>query len=79
MTACTCRPGVRCEACRQRGVATRRLMRVAADHTDPVEWADRRTSLNDARTALCLATGVPVEHVHPASGHNLGRPYNPTN
>lgn len=40
---------------------------------DPVAAADNRTSMNDARTALCIALGVPIEDIDPASGHNLTR------
>ena len=38
---------------------------------DPVGAADIRTSVNDARTALCIAAGVPLDQIHPASGHDL--------
>ncbi|WP_433513714.1 hypothetical protein ACQP2T_60890 [Nonomuraea sp. CA-143628] len=39
------------------------------DH-DPVREADRRTSMNDARTALCLAMGVAEKDIDPASGRD---------
>lgn len=39
--------------------------------TDRVAYADQRTSLNDARTALCAAMGVPLDRIDPATGHNL--------
>lgn len=34
---------------------------------------DRTTSMADARTVLCLATGVDVEDIDPASGHDISR------
>lgn len=40
---------------------------------DPVARADNRTSMNDARTALCIALGVPLDDIDPASGHDLTR------
>lgn len=44
---------------------------------DPVGHADAMTSMNDWRTALCIAHGVPLEQIAPASGHNLsGRSLN---
>lgn len=36
-----------------------------------VERADLATSMTDARTALCLALGVPIEDIHPAAGTNI--------
>ncbi len=42
-------------------------------HTDPVAAADLRTSMDDARAALCIAQGVPLGDIDPASGHNLSR------
>lgn len=41
--------------------------------TDPVAFADNRTAMNDARTALCIALGVPLDEIDPASGHNMTR------
>jgi hypothetical protein len=41
----------------------------------PVEAANLGTSVADARTAMCITYGVPLAHVHPASGHDMGRPY----
>ncbi|MET9396165.1 hypothetical protein [Kitasatospora sp. NPDC002965] len=32
--------------------------------------ADRRTSMADARTAICLAAGVEMDDIDPASGYN---------
>ena len=29
------------------------------------------SQLNDARTALCLAMGIGVDDIHPASGHDM--------
>lgn len=68
---CDCRPGQRCTPCRQRSRAVGLLMRAAPDPRalDPITYADRRTSLADARTALCIAIGVSIEHIDPASGH----------
>lgn len=49
-------------------------MRVAPDHRDdPITYADRCTSACDARAALCLAVGVPVERIDPASGRGVMR------
>ena len=60
--------------CRPRTAAAMHLlMRVAPDPrvvTDPVELADRRTALADARALLCLAHGVPAEDIS-ASGYDL--------
>lgn len=36
-----------------------------------VELADIRTSLADARTALCVARGVALDDIDPATGHDL--------
>lgn len=36
-----------------------------------VERADRATSLADARTALCVAAGVGVDDIDPATGHDI--------
>lgn len=71
---CTCTLGQRCDACHQRGAAVRRLFAAAPDaqriRTDPVTYWDARTSLADARAALCLAVGVPVEWIDPAGGYD---------
>lgn len=55
--------------------ATARLLCVAdqARRLDPVLRADGRTSVADARAALCLAQGVPLDEIDPASGHDLTR------
>jgi hypothetical protein len=57
-----------------RSHATQGLMRAASDRarTDPVTYADTRTSLADWRTALCLAIGVPVDKIGPL-GHYMSR------
>lgn len=56
-------------------LATARLLRVAsqARSDDPVLRADGRTSVADARAALCVAQGVPLEDIDAASGHDLSR------
>lgn len=35
--------------------------------------ADSRTSMNDARAALCIAGGVSLDEIDPSSGHDLSR------
>lgn len=45
------------------------LIRHYADSTDP----DQRTSMADARIAFCLARGVAMDDVNPASGYNYSR------
>lgn len=73
---CTvCRPGIRCQPCRERSIAHHRMYRLCRlwgpeRHRDPVAYADQVTSMNDARTALCLAMGVPVEWIDPTTGHD---------
>ncbi|MFC1405814.1 MULTISPECIES: hypothetical protein [Streptacidiphilus] len=37
---------------------------------DPVAEADRRTSMADARTALCIESGVALEDIDPATGYD---------
>lgn len=73
---CFCKPGRRCTACDECGRAHFRMTRLARLErrtADPVAYADQVTSMNDARTALCLAMGVSMGHIDAASGHNLGR------
>ena len=78
---CTaCKPGVRCDRCREVGFATVRMLSVPTRfHGDikrlnsPVEWADQQTSYHDARAALCFALGVPIDLIHPVTGHDLSR------
>lgn len=46
--------------------------RMTPGHPLPaVERADMASSMTDLRTALCLAMGVPIEDIHPGTGHNL--------
>lgn len=45
------------------------LIRHYAGSTDP----DQRTSMADARIALCLARGVDMDDIDPASGYNRSR------
>ncbi|MEV0996905.1 hypothetical protein [Nonomuraea sp. NPDC050202] len=53
-------------------VQARRVMsRYAYRDPDPVMEADRRTSMNDARTALCLARGIAEKDIDPATGYDL--------
>lgn len=40
---------------------------------DPVLRADSRTSMNDARIALCVARGIALEDIDAASGHDWSR------
>lgn len=42
----------------------------AARWGDPVAHADHRTSVADARAALCLACGVWLAHIDPSGGFN---------
>lgn len=73
MSACTCKPGLRCQPCAERGRATLLLLRVAPIdpyNLDPVALADARTSACDARAALCIAMGRPVEQINPSSGNS---------
>ncbi|MFG2847419.1 hypothetical protein ACGF12_30265 [Kitasatospora sp. NPDC048296] len=48
------------------------LMSIARpDSHCPVCEADRHTSMADARTAICLAAGVAIDDIDPASGYDL--------
>lgn len=47
-----------------------RLIRHYADSSD----ADQRTSMADARIALCLKQGVAMDDIDPSSGYNHSRP-----
>lgn len=50
------------------------LMSAAArttDDPDPLVRADAHASLCDARAAACLANGVAVEDIDPATGYNI--------
>lgn len=40
---------------------------------DPARDADMRTSMDDARTALCIARGVDLNDIDPATGHDYSR------
>lgn len=51
----------------QRDPAT--LIRHYADSDDP----DQRTSMSDARIFLCVARGVAMDDIDPASGYNYSR------
>ncbi|MQY15128.1 hypothetical protein SRB5_53060 [Streptomyces sp. RB5] len=42
-------------------------------HDDPAHEADRQTSMADARTALCLESGVAVDDIDPATGYDHSR------
>jgi hypothetical protein len=71
-----CRPGVRCNSCRERGRAHLRMYRLCRlegpdRHRYPVEYANQITSMNDARAALCIAMGIPLDLIHPCTGHDL--------
>jgi hypothetical protein len=75
---CTCMPGHRCQPCDERARAHHRFYSIAATfhgdirkQTHPVEWANRQTSYHDCRIALCVAVGVPLERVHPVTGHDM--------
>lgn len=39
----------------------------------PVEWADQRTSMADAFTALCLYFGVDIDDIDPSDGLDYSR------
>lgn len=43
----------------------------AHDEQDPVTHADLRTSVADARAALCIAQGVALDDIHSATGYNV--------
>lgn len=45
------------------------------DHgpVDPVAHADAMTSMADARAALCIARGVPLEHIDRLGYHRRPR------
>lgn len=52
-----------------------RIMRLARqrDTLKTVEGVEQRTSVSDARIALCVALGVPLDDIDPTSGSNLTR------
>lgn len=80
---CTCVPGSRCTPCRERSRAHHRFTSIPArfhgeirdlrKQTHPVEWANQQTSYHDARIALCIAMGVPLDKIHPVTGHDMRR------
>lgn len=57
-------------AARIRAVAVHREERA---ELTPEQVADRRTSLADARIALCVATGNPLDDIDPSSGNSTSR------
>ncbi|MWA08772.1 hypothetical protein [Streptomyces sp. BA2] len=52
-----------------------RIMRLARhrDTLKTVEGVEQRTSMNDARTALCIALGRDLDDIDATSGHSLSR------
>lgn len=58
-----------------RSNARLRMMSLARDRDDlrTVAGVEQRTSMNDARIALCVAMGVDLEHIDPSSGHSISR------
>lgn len=52
-----------------------RIMRLARqrDTLKTVEGVEQRTSVSDARIALCIALGRDFDDIDPASGHDLSR------
>lgn len=52
-----------------------RIMRLARqrDTLKTVAGVEQRTSVSDARIALCIADGVPLDDIDPTSGSNLTR------
>lgn len=38
-----------------------------------VAGVEQRTSMDDARIALCVATGVDLDDINPSSGHDMSR------
>ena len=52
-----------------------RILRLARqrDTLKTVDGVEQRTSVNDARIALCIAAGVPLDDIDPTSGSNLTR------
>lgn len=57
---------------RQAGQRIRRLAR-NRDTLKTVAGVDQRTSVNDARIALCIAAGVDLDDIDSTSGSNLTR------
>ena len=52
-----------------------RMMRLARqrDTLKTVSGVEQRTSMNDARTALCIALGRDFDDIDATSGHDLSR------
>ncbi|WP_405673185.1 hypothetical protein [Streptomyces sp. NBC_01530] len=52
-----------------------RMMRLARqrDTLKTVEGVEQRTSMNDARIALCVAMGRSLDDIDATSGHDLSR------
>ncbi|MFE9735447.1 hypothetical protein ACFYO9_33890 [Streptomyces sp. NPDC005863] len=52
-----------------------RMMRLARqrDTLASVEGVEQRTSMNDARIALCIAMGRDLDDIDATSGHDLSR------
>ena len=52
-----------------------RIMRLARqrDTLKTVSGVEQRTSINDARIALCIAVGRDLDDIDPTSGHDLSR------
>lgn len=75
---CYCREGKSCIGCRFVARARLRLIKVEtrpiSQIQQPVQFADMRTSAADCRVAFCVALGVPLENIDPASGHDRGMP-----
>lgn len=46
-------------------------MRLAKERGDSVALADLRTSMADARGALCLAEGIAIDDIDPRGGYDL--------
>lgn len=48
-----------------------RLLGAPRDDNDPVARADNRTSVDDARAALSVACGAPLDRICPCGGYDL--------
>lgn len=69
---CTCVPGTRCPNCARIRRASVRMFTVRFPESQlrhPVEYANARTSINDCRTALCIAMGYPLDQIDASTGH----------
>ncbi|GGV37376.1 hypothetical protein GCM10010293_41170 [Streptomyces griseoflavus] len=61
-----------------RKVAAHRIARIAAPREKRTHWTlsqhvDHQTSMADARIALCVAEGISLDDIDPASGYSLSR------